>query len=107
MVGGFPGGGLLQGPGTGTSDSMIARVSNGEFMQPVKAVQKYGVHFMEQVRAGTYQPTAPTFQSVGNYSASSAAMGSAPVTHNWYITEQQNPVAAAHEVLRRASTLKV
>jgi hypothetical protein len=87
MVGGFPGGGLLSGPGTGTSDSMVARVSNGEFVQPTKAVQKYGVPFMEQV--------------------SSAAMGSAPVTHNWNITGQSNPVATAHEVLRRASTLKV
>jgi hypothetical protein len=107
MVGGFPGGGLLSGPGTGTSDSMVARVSNGEFVQPTKAVQKYGVPFMEQVRSGTYQPTAPQFQSAGNYSASSAAMGSAPVTHNWNITGQSNPVATAHEVLRRASTLKV
>ncbi len=46
------GGGMLRGPGTGTSDSMLARVSNGEFVQRAAAVKKYGTGFMEALNAG-------------------------------------------------------
>lgn len=42
-------GGLLRGPGTGTSDSLLARVSNGEFVQRAAAVDYYGVAFMERL----------------------------------------------------------
>lgn len=55
---GFAEGGHIRGPGTGTSDSIPAlvdgtrpiAVSNNEFIQPEKAVQKYGLGFMEAVR---------------------------------------------------------
>lgn len=55
---GFAQGGLIRGPGTGTSDSIPAlvggqrpiAVSNNEFIQPQKAVQHYGLGFMEAVR---------------------------------------------------------
>lgn len=36
-------GGLLRGPGTGTSDSIPARLSDGEFVVRAAAVQNYGV----------------------------------------------------------------
>ena len=36
-------GGLLQGPGTGTSDDILARVSNGEFVLRAAAVKKIGL----------------------------------------------------------------
>lgn len=36
-------GGLLQGPGTGTSDSILARVSNGEYVVRAAAVKKLGL----------------------------------------------------------------
>lgn len=49
---GFASGGYIRGPGTATSDSILARLSNGEFVQPVRAVAKYGVAFMEALRAG-------------------------------------------------------
>lgn len=38
---GFAGGGEIVGPGTGTSDSVIARVSNGEWITPEKQAKKY------------------------------------------------------------------
>jgi hypothetical protein len=47
-----PGGGLLQGPGTPTSDSILMWGSTGEFMMRAAAVDKYGVKFMEAVNAG-------------------------------------------------------
>jgi hypothetical protein len=47
---GFAGGGSLRGPGTKTSDSFIIRASDGEFMQPARAVDYYGPQFMEDIR---------------------------------------------------------
>lgn len=40
-------GGMISGPGTGTSDSIIARVSNGEFINTSRAVDHYGPGFFE------------------------------------------------------------
>jgi hypothetical protein len=34
-------GGMVEGPGTGTSDSILARLSNGEFVVNAKATQQY------------------------------------------------------------------
>lgn len=71
----FAEGGLLRGPGTGTSDSIPAlvdgrqpiAVSNGEFIQPDRAVRHYGVGFMEAVR--TLQFPKPRFAFGGLVSA--------------------------------------
>lgn len=43
-------GGLLRGPGTETSDSFIAAVSDYEYVQPANAVHYYGVDTMEALR---------------------------------------------------------
>ncbi|MFG1872156.1 hypothetical protein [Micromonospora arborensis] len=42
-------GGLLRGPGSGTSDDILLWGSNGEFMQRADAVSYYGVGFMEAI----------------------------------------------------------
>lgn len=42
---GFASGGYVSGPGTGTSDSILARLSSGEFVMRSAAVQKYGAPF--------------------------------------------------------------
>ncbi|MCG5459621.1 hypothetical protein PSH03_005405 [Micromonospora sp. PSH03] len=39
-------GGLIRGPGTGTSDSVISRLSNGEYVLRAAAVRKLGVGFL-------------------------------------------------------------
>lgn len=44
-------GGLLRGPGTGTSDSILMWGSDGEFMQRKAAVDYYGVDFMRRLNA--------------------------------------------------------
>ncbi len=41
-IGAHAGGGHIFGPGTGTSDSILARLSNGEFVSTAKATAKYG-----------------------------------------------------------------
>lgn len=48
---GFPAGGLVQGPGTGTSDSILARVSNGEYVIRAAAVRQYGLGFLDSLNS--------------------------------------------------------
>lgn len=45
-------GGLLRGPGTGTSDSILARVSNGEFVVRAAAVKKLGLARLNAINQG-------------------------------------------------------
>lgn len=47
-------GGYLQGPGSGTSDSILARVSNGEYVVRADMVKQYGIGFFDAVNAGRY-----------------------------------------------------
>ena len=42
-------GGYVRGPGTGTSDSIPARLSNGEFVMRASSVKAYGVDFMNAI----------------------------------------------------------
>ncbi|OMC55369.1 hypothetical protein A5747_13330 [Mycobacterium sp. IS-836] len=50
-------GGLLSGPGTGTSDSIIARVSDGEFISKAASVKKYGPDFYHALNKGVIDPS--------------------------------------------------
>jgi hypothetical protein len=47
----MPVGGRVVGPGTGTSDSIPALVSNGEYVIKADAVRKYGVHMFDRLNA--------------------------------------------------------
>lgn len=44
---GYATGGFISGPGTDTSDSILARLSSGEFVVRAAAVRRYGLGFME------------------------------------------------------------
>lgn len=46
---GFAGGGHVRGPGSGTSDSILARLSNGEYVLRAAAVRKYGTDFLDRM----------------------------------------------------------
>ena len=50
-IGGFAGGGQISGPGTGTSDSIVARVSNGEWIVRKAAVDFYGSRHLAALNA--------------------------------------------------------
>ena len=50
----IPTGGSVIGPGTGTSDSIPALISNGEYVIKAAAVQKYGVHMFDRLNAMRY-----------------------------------------------------
>ncbi|MGQ4349683.1 phage tail protein [Streptomyces sp. SAS_275] len=60
-------GGLVRGPGTGTSDEVPAPwLSNGEFVIKAAAVQKYGEKFLQRVNDG--QIEGPRFARGGKVS---------------------------------------
>lgn len=48
----FADGGHVKGPGTGTSDSIPAMLSNGEYVVPADAAKKVGLPFLESLRKG-------------------------------------------------------
>jgi hypothetical protein len=54
---GFPSGGPVQGPGTGTSDSILARVSNGEFVVNAKETAKH-LPLLEAINSGKFSAAA-------------------------------------------------
>tara|TARA_Y100000782_G_scaffold115205_1_gene155587 strand:+ start:874 stop:3018 length:2145 start_codon:yes stop_codon:yes gene_type:complete len=62
---GYATGGLLQGPGTGTSDSILMYGSNGEFMIQAAAVRKLGVPFLNMINQGVLPPSIPRFAEGG------------------------------------------
>ena len=45
----FASGGHIKGPGTGTSDSILARLSNGEYVVRAAAVRKYGLNMLHRM----------------------------------------------------------
>ena len=45
-------GGLITGPGTGTSDSIPSMLSNGEYVLNARAVKKVGVGFLDSINYG-------------------------------------------------------
>jgi hypothetical protein len=56
---GYAEGGLVRGPGSGTSDSIPARLSDGEFVMRRAAVDAYGLDQMEQINAMRAPRTPP------------------------------------------------
>jgi hypothetical protein len=56
--GGYSTGGLIKGRGTGTSDSIPAMLSNGEYVIPADVVKKVGLPYLEQLRNGGMQTFA-------------------------------------------------
>jgi len=75
---GFPGGGGVHGPGTGTSDSIPAWLSNGEWVIKASSVAKYGHAFMAALNAGTL----PRYATGGPIGARYATGGQVAPTVN-------------------------
>lgn len=65
MATAFAMGGMVRGPGTGTSDSINARLSNGEYVLRANAVKYYGTDFMNSLNQMQVQRGASGGQSNG------------------------------------------
>ena len=53
---GFASGGYVTGPGTGTSDSIPARLSAGEYVLRADAVRRVGLEFLHALNGGLFMP---------------------------------------------------
>lgn len=86
IVKGFSGGGFVTGPGTGTSDSIPARLSAGEYVVRAAAVRRVGISALEALN-GLRTPTARSrvsgvqaFADGGLVTASAGARGEMTAT---------------------------
>jgi len=70
-------GGLIRGPGSGTSDSIMARLSNGEYVMTAATVEKYGVGFMKALNNGTLK--LPKFAAGGPVTGGGGTSGASGV----------------------------
>ena len=76
----FNTGGAVSGPGTSTSDSILARLSDGEYVVNAKSTRHYGVGFMEAVNQRKL-PKYATGGLVGSGGGGGgAAGGGGPIT---------------------------
>jgi hypothetical protein len=67
-------GGPIHGPGTKTSDSVLIRASDGEYMQQAAAVDYYGMSFMDMInRRKIPKDTLPGFAEGGFIQAAGAS----------------------------------
>ncbi|MBI5768768.1 MAG: hypothetical protein HZA93_13300 [Verrucomicrobia bacterium] len=79
-IGGHAEGGLITGPGTGTSDSIVRRLSDGEFVNRDASVRKFGVPFFESLNAGILDLAAlpaNISRGIATPPAAASAVGSA------------------------------
>jgi TP901 family phage tail tape measure protein len=64
---GYSFGGAIRGPGSGTSDSIPAWLSNGEYVIRAAAVRKYGLGFMDKLNDMKVARFANGGAAIGNY----------------------------------------
>ncbi|MEY0576527.1 tape measure protein [Providencia manganoxydans] len=87
---GFAEGGHVIGPGTKTSDSIMTRLSNGEFVIRAAAVDQFGVGFFDALNNGVL----PGFSEGGLVSAPNFTQYSAPSLPS-SVTEPRESIGSA------------
>ena len=113
MAKGFASGGHVRGPGTGTSDSILARLSNGEFVvnasataqnRPVLEALNRGQRFHDPMTAFVREPRDGATSGRGGPSLAGAIGNTTNnTTNNWNPTfhiKSTDPKGAADEVGR-------
>lgn len=94
-------GGYIRGGGTGTSDSIPAMLSNGEFVMRAAAVEKFGAGFMSAINSGRV-PSFATGGSVGRSRIVSGGGGKTTVNNKFEINVRTgigDPAAIGKQVV--------
>ena len=73
VVGGYADGGLIAGPGTSTSDSIPALLSDGEYVVKAAAVAKYGAALLHDINAMRFADGGYVSRAAATAPAASAA----------------------------------
>jgi TP901 family phage tail tape measure protein len=108
--------GYVRGPGTGTSDEINARLSNGEYVIRASKVAQYGVKTFDAYNNGYAAPSKSLAGGYGQtqffsgYTPAAATASSSQVRTGMHvehleINEQQDPGATFMEFSRRARSL--
>ncbi|MEE8725547.1 MAG: phage tail tape measure protein, partial [Bifidobacterium crudilactis] len=99
-------GGYISGPGTATSDSIPARLSNGEYVIRASAVDHYGVGLFDQLnyqRYATgglvqqYQTTPIPTRTFASHDTGSYTRNE---FHNQFVTPERNPRLLTNDIAR-------
>ncbi len=77
-TGSYATGGLVRGPGTGTSDSILMYGSNGEYMIRAAAVRKLGLPLLNMLNQGILPPSIPRLADGGVIGAVSSMQPASP-----------------------------
>jgi hypothetical protein len=80
-AGGMASGGLVRGPGTGTSDSILARLSAGEFVVNSARVRQVGLGFLQRLNGFADGGLVPSMAFASGGLVPSAAGGRAVHLH--------------------------
>lgn len=99
-------GGLITGPGTGTSDSVLRRLSNGEYVMTADAVTRLGLPLLNQLNYGTAGGAAPAPAPITRVGGTTPMPGTAPVINLNYFGTQQ-PTVEQQQVMMRDLALAV
>lgn len=100
---GYDEGGAVRGPGTGTSDSILARLSNGEFVMSAKAVRAYGARFFENLNSGmSMNRMMPAFASGGMVGGSSSVTSNSSMVNHFHINVPGGTSAQTSDQIQRA-----
>ena len=99
----FASGGRINGPGSGTSDSILARVSNGEYIVKAAAVNHYGAGLLSRIN----NMQIPRFASGGQVGGRSGSTVNLSLNGNSYAMQTSQDVATAlTEAVRREALKK-
>ena len=103
-------GGYISGPGTGTSDSIPARLSNGEYVIKATSVSRYGRSMLDSINSGTFNipsVSSPSFNMPRDIQTTSVSNAANNVTINAdFKISGTDPKKVADEVMDRLSTMQ-
>ena len=95
---GFKRGGHVQGPGTETSDSIPALLSDGEYVLPADTVRAIGVKKLDQLKNATHTPSGNAMGFIPGF-----ADGGVPGLIGQDRLDKQNAETAASSIVHDAS----
>jgi hypothetical protein len=85
----IPFGGAIAGPGTGTSDSIPALISNGEYVIRASSVRKYGLGLFDRLNTGRFAAGGTAFAGGGFTYTPTGTMKSASDVQSSYSSSHQ------------------
>jgi TP901 family phage tail tape measure protein len=97
-------GGYISGPGTGTSDSIPAMLSNGEYVIKASTVKQFGTKLFDNINAGSL----PTLSSAQNMSAPRfASVGSSVSLNQASVPSRQAAASSSNSVYNYSLSVNV